>query len=687
MPAALHPILGFPMPQTATNTYRITRFINGRLMNSRLPFDYIDPDFPTLKLLREGEGLDVIAEQASSEYNLICRVLQYIKEEWDHTFHQPMQHVNALEVLEDVRSGLRGNFCVYYTHVLLQALWSLGIPCRYMHAGEHHWHNHSTSECWSNEHRKWMVVDGDFNLHFIRPDLISPGMGPIRGYLPQSARDVQQAWRSGQIAEIYPVQGPWSAAMDYTRKLGDLFGNCFGYLADYQQALNGGPPEWDGQSSQWYIWSEPGEPMKEYHFQQFFLTHGNGECEQISEESDFYWPLNEVVIEEPQIDRQAINLRFETFTPFFTQFEIQLDGGTWQPLPAERRDGHRAYGAYRWAFTAPRIVLKIRSRNKAGRVGPVAELEVAAPPCLPPHPETVRRVAPMMGGLAAKNGKLYVPAGVIEVLEGDAVVQKIGEGAAWPADIHPAPAEPWTEPFNIARARQSPLGELFVPQACAVADDGTLFVADAENYRMQVFNADATPRSAWGSQGTRDDQFLHLRAVAVAPDGTVFVADSGFAGPVGPRTEHVSQLRQFTADGRLLHTLASEGKEPGQVISPAGLCVDGQGNLWVADSGNHRVQCFSPEGKVLACWGNHGNDWGELRYPTDVAIAVDGLFVADPQHRCVWKFSTGGQPLACLDQGADGSQWLRPGRLAIDGDRLFVGDPSTGLIHVFRLEI
>jgi len=677
------------MPQTTTPTYHITRLVNGRPMRSALPFDYLDPDLPALRLLREQEGLDEIAAQATGEFDLIRRVMQHVKETWDHSFHQPMQHVNALEVLEDVRSGLRGNFCVYFTHVLLQALWSVGIPCRYMHVGEHHWHNHSSSECWSNEHRKWIVADSDFDLVYFRPDMLAPGMGPVREYLPQSAREVQQAWRSGKMSEIFPSQGTWAAGMDFDTKLGDLFGNCIGYLANYQRIIDGGPPEWDGQQGQWFIWSEKNEPAPGYHLQQFELTHGNGECRQVSNPDDYYWPLNEVVIAElalASLDGNVLDLRFESFTPHFATFEIQVNGGEWQALPAERTEGHRAFGQFRWELTPSRNALCIRSRNTAGRIGPQAEIDIAAPPYLPPQPETLLPTDyRMMGGLAVHAGKLFVPSGVINVLEHGEVTKKIGEPVEWPCDIHPAPAEPWTEEFNIARARQAPLGHLFVPQGCAVASDGTLFVADAENYRVQVFTPDGAPRCAWGGQGTADDQFLHIRALAAAPDGTVYVADSGYAGPVGARTEHVSRLRRFTADGRLLQTVASEGSAPGQVITPAGLCTDEHGNLWVADSGNHRVQCFSPAGQLCSCWGHRGNGWGQLRYPTDVAVAGDAVFVADPQHRCVWKFSLDGTPLACLDRGADGSQWLRPGRLAVDGDRLFIGDTSTGLIHIFRL--
>ena len=133
-------------------------------------------------------------------------------------------------------------------------------------------------------------------------------------------------------------------------------------------------------------------------------------------------------------------------------------------------------------------------------------------------------------------------------------------------------------------------------------------------------------------------------------------------------------------------SLAGSGSAPGCVCSPAGLAVDVAGNLWVADSGNHRVQCFSPDGELLACWGEAGDGWGELRYPTDVALGPDGcVFVADPQHRCAWKFSASGEPLALLDRGADGDPLIRPGRLAADETRLFLGDVGTGAVYVYDI--
>jgi len=129
------------------------------------------------------------------------------------------------------------------------------------------------------------------------------------------------------------------------------------------------------------------------------------------------------------------------------------------------------------------------------------------------------------------------------------------------------------------------------------------------------------------------------------------------------------------------------GARAGPARGAPGLHVDDNGNLWVADSGNHRVQCFSAEGRLLACWGKGGDGWGEVRFPTDIARAPDGcMFVADPQHRCVWKFSESGEALARIDAGHEDLLLLRPGRLAVGDGRLFVGDVGTGTIHVYRLE-
>nr|MBC7244204.1 pre-peptidase C-terminal domain-containing protein [Chloroflexota bacterium] len=70
-------------------------------------------------------------------------------------------------------------------------------------------------------------------------------------------------------------------------------------------------------------------------------------------------------------------------------------------------------------------------------------------------------------------------------------------------------------------------GQFWFPCGVAVAPDGTLYVADTDNDRVQRFSATGAFLGKWGSPGAGDGQFWYPCGVAVAPDGTVYVADTG----------------------------------------------------------------------------------------------------------------------------------------------------------------
>ena len=67
----------------------------------------------------------------------------------------------------------------------------------------------------------------------------------------------------------------------------------------------------------------------------------------------------------------------------------------------------------------------------------------------------------------------------------------------------------------------------------------------------------------------------------------------------------------------------------GDLIQPSGLALDDEDNLYVADSGNNRVQRFSGDGEFLTAWGSEGSDEGQLRMPW--GITVDG----DSKRLCI----------------------------------------------------
>src|SRR3989454_937028 len=91
------------------------------------------------------------------------------------------------------------------------------------------------------------------------------------------------------------------------------------------------------------------------------------------------------------------------------------------------------------------------------------------------------------------------------------------------------------------------------------------------------------------------------------------------------------------------------GDGPGELIWPAGIALDSQGNVYVADHKNHRVQKFTPEGAFLMQFGHYGTGKGQLNRPTDVAIDPDGdVYVCDWANHRVQVFGPDGKFVTSL---------------------------------------
>ena len=101
-------------------------------------------------------------------------------------------------------------------------------------------------------------------------------------------------------------------------------------------------------------------------------------------------------------------------------------------------------------------------------------------------------------------------------------------------------------------------------------------------------------------------------------------------------------------------TWGSYGTDPGQLEQPLDVALDDQGNLFAADSGNNRVEEFSPAGTVVAVWGSEGSGAGQFEHPKGLALDGAGnVYVADTGNRRVQKFSADGTPLLQWSTGND----------------------------------
>ncbi len=148
-----------------------------------------------------------------------------------------------------------------------------------------------------------------------------------------------------------------------------------------------------------------------------------------------------------------------------------------------------------------------------------------------------------------------------------------------------------------------------------------------------------------------DDPF----GVAVDPEGDVWVADTGN-----------NRLEELAPDGRVLAVIGE-----GMLDHPEGIAVSAAGDVWVADTGNNRVVELSPHGALLQVVGTPGSGNGELDSPTAIALSSGGdIYVADQGNNRVEEFSPAGTYLSSISVAT-------PDGVAFDasGD-LWVSSPS-----------
>src|ERR1035437_4048861 len=125
---------------------------------------------------------------------------------------------------------------------------------------------------------------------------------------------------------------------------------------------------------------------------------------------------------------------------------------------------------------------------------------------------------------------------------------------------------------------------------------------------------------SWGSGfGSDNGQFIHASGIAVDSFGNVYVADSGN-----------NRIQKFDSSYTYLTHLGTLGSGNGQFNNASGIAVDSLGNVYVADSGNNRIQKFGSSGKYLLQWGTPGSGNGQFNNPSGIAVdSLGNVYVAD----------------------------------------------------------
>lgn len=193
-------------------------------------------------------------------------------------------------------------------------------------------------------------------------------------------------------------------------------------------------------------------------------------------------------------------------------------------------------------------------------------------------------------------------------------------------------------------------GQLRFPNGIAIGSDGSIYVADTNNWRVQKFSSAGQFVREWGAQGTGDGQFLAPYGIAVGPDGFVYVSDFNASS---------CRIQKFTSDGVFLAAWGTPGTAgDGVLANPFGLSVDPLNRVFVADTGNDQVQVFTTSGAFVSRWGAEGTADGQFDWPADVAIDGDGfIYVVDAFNNRIQKFGPASTPASSRTWGRVKAQY------------------------------
>lgn len=191
--------------------------------------------------------------------------------------------------------------------------------------------------------------------------------------------------------------------------------------------------------------------------------------------------------------------------------------------------------------------------------------------------------------------------------------------------------------------------ELIRPCGMAYDDAGaTLFVADAGNHQVVLFNGAGQPSARIGARGSALGLFNFPVDVVLDSRGRLYVSDSlncriqqftaeragEDGGPADPRGRDASTFRYAP---RL--QIGSRGDMPGYFSRPKGIAVDSEDHLYVIDAQFEAVQVYSAEGVLLMAFGREGRGPGEFWLPSGIHIdASDRLWIADTFNQRVQVF-------------------------------------------------
>ncbi len=224
-----------------------------------------------------------------------------------------------------------------------------------------------------------------------------------------------------------------------------------------------------------------------------------------------------------------------------------------------------------------------------------------------------------------------------------------------------------------------PEGDPFdMPSDAAVGPDGDLYILDGVHHRVVVYDPEGTFQFQFGSYGTKLGQLHFPLGITASPDARIYVADSGNR-----------RVQVFASNGEPLDVITLPSVPSGAPPDPTDVVVDpARARLYVADNDNHYILVYSLASRSFeAVWGGPGQGERQFRFPFLMDLSLQGyLLIVEPINTRVQVLNPGGKFVNFIGGwGVKPGQLFRPKGVATCEDRVFVTDSYLGSIQVFDM--
>ena len=247
---------------------------------------------------------------------------------------------------------------------------------------------------------------------------------------------------------------------------------------------------------------------------------------------------------------------------------------------------------------------------------------------------------------------------------------------AGPADLLPAESQ------TVIGATGPEPGQFSQPADMALDAQGNLYVVDTLNQRVTLFAPDGTLVDTFGESGNGPGQFANPKeadsqfaadgpwGIDIDAQGNIYIADTW---------NH--RIQKFSPEGEFLLEFSGGG-----LFGPRDIAIDSDGNVLVVDTGNKRIVKFSPTGEELEVYGQPGGGPGDFNEPSSISIAPNGdIYVADFWNRRIQHFDAQFGFLDEIEVETWGSQGVtdRAYIVALEDGVVLATDPASSRIVVF----